>query len=59
MILAEEEGEIKTMMERLEGYVKSRGLELNEEKTKVMTFSKGGERQKNCNWRVANRRGEE
>lgn len=49
VMLAEEEGEMKSMMERLKGYLESRGLELNEGKTKVMTFREGGERQKSYN----------
>ena len=43
-MLAEEEDEMRSMMERLEGYLDKKGLELNAGKTKIMRFKKGGRR---------------
>jgi len=33
---------MKSMVERLEGYLEAKGLELNIKKTKIMRFRKGG-----------------
>ena len=50
-MLAEEEDEMRSMMERLEGYLDKKGLELNAGKTKIMRFRKGGERAGKGIWR--------
>lgn len=42
VLLAEDEGGMKSMVERLERYLDRKGLELNVEKTKVVRFRKGG-----------------
>ena len=39
-MLAEEEDEMRSMIERLEGYLDKKGLELNIEKIKIMRFRK-------------------
>ena len=44
MLLAEEEDEMRSMMERLEGYLDKKGLELNARKTKIIKFRKRGGR---------------
>lgn len=46
VIISEEEQDMRAMMNRLERYLERKGLELNEEKTKVMRFRKGGRRSK-------------
>lgn len=40
VLLAEDEGEMKNIMERLEEYFESKGLELNVGKAKVLRFWK-------------------
>lgn len=40
VIIAEEKQDMRAMMNRLERYLERKGLELNEEKTKVMRFRK-------------------
>lgn len=47
------------MLSRLEGYLEKKGLSLNEEKTKVMRFRKGGGRSKKIDWRWKGKRLEE
>lgn len=42
VLIAEKEDEIKSMMDRLEGYLEKKRLELNAEKSKIMRFRKGG-----------------
>jgi len=60
VLLAEEEGEMKSIIERLEMYLEKKGLELNVEKTKVMRFRKGGGRMaKDWRWRGKEDRGSE
>jgi len=44
VLLAEEEGEMRSMLIRLERYLEKKGLELNEGKTKVLRFREGGGR---------------
>lgn len=44
VLLAEDEAEMKNIMERLEKYLESRGLELNVGKAKVLRFWKGGKK---------------
>lgn len=51
-LIAEEEGEIKSMMWRLEEYFEKKRLMLNaKKKTKIMRFKKGWERVKKISWR--------
>ncbi|XP_025993782.2 uncharacterized protein LOC113004505 [Solenopsis invicta] len=51
VLLAEEEGEMRSMIERLECYMDRKGLEVNAGKTKVMRFRKGGGRWKRVRWK--------
>jgi len=51
VLLAEEEEEMRNMLERLEGYLERKGLELNAGKTKVMRFREGKGRLSKMNWR--------
>jgi hypothetical protein len=46
VLLAEGEDGMKSMMSRLERYVREKRLEINEKKSKVMRFGKGGGRRK-------------
>lgn len=46
MLIAEGEDEMKSMIERLEGCVDRKVLEVNVEKTKIMRFKKEGRRKK-------------
>lgn len=51
LMVKEEEG-MRNMLERLEGYLGKKGLELNVEKMKVMRwFRKGGERVRKYKWK--------
>lgn len=47
----EKKEEMKSMLERLEGYIDRKGLEINVEKTKIVRFNKGRERRKRIRWR--------
>lgn len=63
VLMAEKEEELRSMMERLEGYLERKTLELNPNKTKIMRFRKGGGRIKKKAVELAveredNRRGE-
>lgn len=42
---------MRSMIERLEGYIDRKCLEINVEKTKIIGFRKGGKRKKKVNWR--------
>lgn len=42
VIMAEEEEELRSMIERVEEYLDRKNLEVNVSKTKVMKFRKGG-----------------
>lgn len=42
VLLAEDEGSMESMIERLKGYVERKGLEVNREKMKIVRFKKGG-----------------
>lgn len=44
VLIAEEEGQMRSMLKRLERYIDKKGLEVNTEKTKIMRFRKGGGR---------------
>lgn len=51
VLLADKEEELRSMLDRLEGYLDRKRLELNVGKTKIMRFRKGGRRlEKRC-WR--------
>jgi len=50
VLLAEEEGGMRSLIERLENYLKGKGLELNVEKTKIVRFKRGGGRLNKVNW---------
>lgn len=51
VLLAEEEEELNSMIERLEEYLDQKRLELNAKKTKIMRFRRGGGRWKKRQWR--------
>lgn len=51
VLMAENEEEMKSMIERLETYLNKKGLELNVKKTKILRCRKGGGREKKYNWR--------
>jgi len=51
VVLAEEEGEMRSLLERIERYLGRKGLELNAEKTKVLRFREGGGRLRKVDWR--------
>jgi len=59
VLLSEEEGEMRSLMERLEKYTSRKGLELNVEKTKIVRFRRGGGRQSKVDWRWRGSRIEE
>lgn len=42
---------MKSMLERLEGYIDRKGLEINVEKTKIVRFNRGRGRRKRIRWR--------
>jgi len=44
VVLVEEEGKIRSLLERLERYLGKKRLGLNAEKTKVLRFREGGGR---------------
>ena len=50
VLMAEDEGGMRCMMERLGRYLEEKGLELNESKSKVMRCRKGGGRLKKASW---------
>jgi len=56
VMIAEEEQDMRAMMNRLERYLERKGMKLNEEKTKVMRFRKGGGRCKKIEWRWKGKR---
>ncbi|XP_024875959.1 trichohyalin-like, partial [Temnothorax curvispinosus] len=51
VLIAEDEDQMKSLIERLEGYLGRKRLELNVGKTKIMRFRKGGERDSKRKWR--------
>lgn len=57
--LAEEEGGMRVMMSRLEGYMRGKRLEVNARKSKIMRFGKGGGRKKKIRWSWEGREAEE
>lgn len=42
---------MRSMIERLEGYLEKKRLQLNAKKTKIMRFKKGGGRNRKMDWR--------
>lgn len=50
VVLAEEEGQMRSMMRRLWCYLRGKNLEVNNAKTKIMRFRRGGEREKRIRW---------
>lgn len=44
VLVAENEVEMRSMIEKLKGYLKRRGLELSENKSKMLRFRRGGGR---------------
>jgi len=59
VLLAEEEDGMRSMMSRLENYMREKRLEVNEKKSKVMRFGKGGGRRRKVRWRWEGREVEE
>jgi len=59
VLMAEGEEEMRSMLERLQGYLDKKRVELNAEKTKIVRFRKGGGREKKREWRWKGRRIEE
>ncbi|XP_077255453.1 uncharacterized protein LOC143893678 [Temnothorax americanus] len=51
VLIAEDEDQMRSMIERLEGYLGRKRLELNVGKTKIMRFRKGGGRDSKRKWR--------
>lgn len=56
VLLAENENEIRSMIERLEEYLRKKNLELNTEKTKILRFRKGGGKMEKREWRWKGKR---
>ncbi|KMQ86416.1 hypothetical protein RF55_14592 [Lasius niger] len=51
VLISKEEDGMRSMIERLEGYLERKGLELNVGKLKIMRFRKGSGRERVVNWR--------
>lgn len=51
VMMAEEEGDMRCMMARLERYLQDNRMELNVRKTKILWFIRGGGKLKKCEWR--------
>lgn len=51
VLLAENEGEMRSLLKGLEGYLDRKRLVLNENKTKIMRFRKEGGRMRKVDWR--------
>ncbi|XP_024883827.1 uncharacterized protein LOC112462336 [Temnothorax curvispinosus] len=51
VLIAEDEDQMRSLIERLEGYLGRKRLELNVGKTKIMRFRKGGGRDSKRKWR--------
>ncbi|KMQ87134.1 hypothetical protein RF55_13673 [Lasius niger] len=56
VLMAEEEQDMRAILNKLERYLERKGLELDEEKTKVMRFRKRRERNKKVDWRWKRRK---
>lgn len=50
VLLAENEDEMRSVIERSEKYLGKKNLELNTEKTKIMRFRKDGEKMEKREW---------
>jgi len=50
VLVAENEDEMRSMIERVEVYIDRKGLEVNTEKIKILRFRKGGGRWKEYKW---------
>lgn len=59
MLIAEKENEMRSIINRLKGYLEKKWLELNAEKSKMMRFSKEGGRLSKRNWRWKGKKIEE
>ncbi|XP_011881271.1 PREDICTED: uncharacterized protein LOC105569421 [Vollenhovia emeryi] len=59
VVIAEDEGCMKSMIERLERYINSKRLELNVTKTKIVRFKEGGGRLSKVDWRWKGKKIEE
>lgn len=51
VLLAEDEDQLRSMLERLEEYMKRKNLEMNVGKSKIMRFRKGRRREVKRSWR--------
>lgn len=51
VLMAENEDEMRSLMERIEGYLERKGLEVNTEKTKIVRFRKSGGRWDKRTWK--------
>lgn len=56
VLLAGNEEEMRSMMERLEVYLDRKRMDLNTEKTKIVRFRKGGGREVKRDWRWKGKR---
>lgn len=59
VLLAENKEEMKSMIERLKGYLDGKRMELNAHKIKIGRFRKGGGRESKIEWRWKGKRIEE
>lgn len=50
VLLTEDEGSMRSLLERLENYLDRKGLQLNTEKTKVVRFRREGGRLRKVEW---------
>lgn len=51
VIMTEKEDDMRSIIARLENYVRMKGLMVNIKKSKILRFSKGEERRKKVSWR--------
>lgn len=59
VLLAENKEEMRSMIERLKGYLDGKRMELNADKIKIGRFRKGGGRESKIEWRWKGKRIEE
>lgn len=59
VFLTENKEEMRSVIERLEKYLDGKRIELNAEKTKIIRFKKGGDRESRVEWRWKGKRIEE
>lgn len=55
VLLAEDKDQMRSMMERLEEYIREKSLEVNTKKSKILRFKKGAGRESKRNWRFGER----